>query len=51
MTNGTGAIPTLNSGGVDEKFVKIDVQGKYGYGFHFKITVKGSLKKISDNEV
>lgn len=44
MTNGTGAIPTLDSGGVNEKFVKIGVQGKYGHGFHFKITVKGAKK-------
>ncbi|CAO1443143.1 unnamed protein product [Diamesa serratosioi] len=49
VINGTGAIPTLDSGGLNEKFVKVAVQGKYGHGFHFKITIKGSLKKITDD--
>lgn len=51
VTNGTGAIPTLDSGGINEKFVKIGVQGKYGHGFHFKITIKGCKDKISENQV
>ena len=44
MTNGTGAKPTLDSGGIDEKFVKIGIEGQNGHGFHFKITIKGSKK-------
>lgn len=54
MTNGTGAMPSYNSGGAGEKFVFINVQGQYGFGIHFRIVVKGKLKKseleIQSNE-
>jgi Transcription activator MBF2 len=46
---GTGAVPTYNSGGVGENFVKINVAGKYGHGIHFKVIIWGKLP-ASENE-
>lgn len=50
MPSGQGAIPSYNSGGQGEKFIFINVQGQYGYGIHFRIIVRGNLKK-SESEV
>lgn len=50
LPSGTGALPSFNSGGQGEKFIFINVQGQYGYGIHFRIIVRGNLKK-SENEV
>uniref|UniRef100_A0A1B0GJZ7 Secreted protein n=1 Tax=Lutzomyia longipalpis TaxID=7200 RepID=A0A1B0GJZ7_LUTLO len=41
MEDGTGGIMTLNSGGMNHNWVFLDVQGQYGQGFHFKITIFG----------
>lgn len=41
ISDGTGAVPTLHSGGVGHDYVKITVTGNYGKGFHFKIYVRG----------
>jgi Transcription activator MBF2 len=46
---GTGAVPTYNSGGVGENYVKINVAGKYGHGIHFKVIIWGKLP-ASENE-
>lgn len=55
MKYGTGAMPSYNSGGYGEKFVFINVQGQHGHGIHFRIVVRGNLKKaeveIKSNEV
>lgn len=48
VTDGTGGVPSLNSGGIGFNWVKIDVQAKYGKGFHFKIHVFG--KETDDNK-
>lgn len=45
MASGTGAMPSYNSGGQGQKFIFINVQGQYGYGVHFRIVVRGNLKK------
>lgn len=50
MINGTGAVPSYNSGGTGHKFVFVNVEGQYGYGIHFKIFVRGNLKK-TENEI
>lgn len=50
MKNGTGAIPTEQSGGPGHKFLKIDVQGKYGYGIHFRVLVFGKIQTKAESE-
>lgn len=41
IKDGTGGKPSLNSGGVGFNWVKIDVQGQYEKGFHFRTYVFG----------
>lgn len=50
MTNGTGAMPSYNSGGSGEKFVFINVQGQEGYGIHFRIVIRGILKETEQGK-
>lgn len=46
MQNRTGAeVLGLVEGGRGHKFIKVNVQGQYGYGIHFKIFVWGNLMK------
>lgn len=51
VTDGTGGVPTLNSGGIGFNWVKIDVQAKYGKGFHFKIHIFGNETETYKNTV
>lgn len=51
VTDGTGGIPTLNSGGIGFNWVKVDVQALYGKGFHFKIHVFGKETEDYKNTV
>lgn len=51
VTDGTGGVPKLNSGGIGFNWVKIDVQAKYGKGFHFKIHVFGNETEDYKNTV
>lgn len=39
ITNGTGAVPSYNSGGPGYNWVFINVKCRYGDGFHFKIHI------------
>lgn len=41
MPDGDGAQASLNSGGIGSNWVFIDVQGRYGKGFHFHINLFG----------
>lgn len=50
MPDGTGAVPTFNSGGPGQRFIFINVQGQFGHGVHFKIIVRGKLDQ-SENEI
>lgn len=50
MAEGTGAVPSFNSGGPGHRFVMINVQGQYGYGIHFKIIIIGKEDR-SENEI
>ena len=49
IPNGKGAVPSLNSGGKDHKFVFIDVEGQYDHGIHFKVIVWGIDQKNKKN--
>ncbi|XP_059619818.1 uncharacterized protein LOC132263840 [Phlebotomus argentipes] len=47
MADGTGGVMTLNSGGMNHNWVFLDVQGQYGQGFHFKISIYGFAPSAS----
>lgn len=39
--DGSGGYPTIEAGGVGQKFVRIKLKSQRGYGFNFTITIYG----------